>query len=102
MGSFNEFLRGTGKNKADALAKAWQEYVFENGHRCSLRETESAKLIRKVPPMKPHVEKQTVKTYNSLGYAKNVTQEIHSWQPDPTAPAKDWLEEWEFEVWVHA
>ena len=98
MGSYNETIVGRGKNKKEALREAWDQYVFENGHRCSLRETESAKKLRDVPPIKPMSEMKRVR--NAFGRVETV--EFVSSKEDPSAPKSEWLEEWEFEVWVHS
>lgn len=102
MGSYNEVLVGRGKNRADALANAWDEYVYQNGHRCSLRKTESARKLRDVPPVKPHVEVRKEPGYNLRGYRQMQEVAYHSMREDPAAPRSEWLEEWEFEVWVHS
>jgi hypothetical protein len=89
MGSYNEFLTGRGKNRAEALRAAWDEYVEENGTRCSLRPPIKGRLLRTVPPVKP-----MAKVERGIEYRWSAE--------DPTAPKSEWLEEWEFEVWVHS
>lgn len=89
MGTYNEVIFGAGLTKHDALADAWNEYVYEHGHRCSYRGTRNARLLRKQPPQKPHVE-----TRNGMTY--------HSVKPDPNAPPDEWLEVWQFEIDVHS
>ena len=98
MGSYNEFVTGKGKSKAEAFDNAWRDYVDENGHRCSFRGEIKAKLLRTEPPLKRHVEKGAPVRFKG----RMEPMEIISMQPDPTAPTSEWVQVWEFEVWVHS
>lgn len=89
MGRFNEVLVGVGKNREEAFRAAWDDYVYENGHRCSFRGHIAAERVARVPPDKPYVERRG-------------PIELRGVRPDPTAPDAEWLERWKFEVWVHA
>jgi hypothetical protein len=89
MGSYNEFMTGRGKNKSEAYRNACDEYIHENGHRCSIRDTIKAKMVKRVPPDKMQ---ETVIGRNTFIASR----------PDETAPESEWLEVWEFEVWVHS
>jgi hypothetical protein len=87
--TYNEFITGEGENKMEAFDKAWNEYVYENGHRCSERGIIAAKLLERVPPMKQQSR--------LVGRTQFISMER-----DLTAPQAEWLERWEFEVWVHS
>ena len=95
---FNEFLTGRGKTKKEALQNAWDAYVYENGHRCDLRDTISAELKRTVPPTKSMTRVDTYR--DQFGRKKDVT--VHYSGEDASAPKSEWEQEWTFEVWVHA
>lgn len=91
MGSWTETQRGTGKNREEAWDDVRSAYQAEYGWSHSIRDVVLGTLIRKVPPTKPVKTGSRRDGYVSIRY-----------EPDPTAPQSEWLEEWEFEFWVHA
>lgn len=84
-----ETVRGIGKNREEAESAAISDFFYEHGHRHSLRGIESAVYIGKVPPKKQVVELK--------GGMRHISQ-----VEDPTAPAGEWLEEWEFVIHTHS
>lgn len=99
MGHHYNTVRGIGKDKEDAKHAAIDQFLYENGHRHSVRGVESAKMIRKVPPQKQVEEK---KAHRVFGYAYPQYTTYIRMVDDPDAPPEKWLEEWEFELHTHA
>jgi hypothetical protein len=84
MGHFNTTITGTGKNKEEAKSIAIYNFLAEEGERHSVRDCKALSMV-KVPPKNPIKDgKYTV------------------YQPDPTAPQSEWLEQWTFDLHTHA
>jgi hypothetical protein len=89
MGHFHETVRGIGKDRAEAVRNGIDDFMRENGTRHSVRDTSKFKLLRKVPP-----ERMVEEVIGGRKYLTN--------KPDESAPKREWLEEWEFELHTHA
>jgi hypothetical protein len=100
MGHFHQTIKGIGKNRKEAEQAAISEFLHENGHRHSVRDTSKFKLLRKVPPMK---QVETIREGGIDWRTGRVVKHTYIESvEDPSAPQKDWLEEWEFELHTHA
>lgn len=98
MGSYNEILVGQGRTRQEAKANAWDAYVHENGHRCSLRGEISAELVRYLPPKKWVTVQEQCRDHFGRRRTIDVTHQV----ADTQARQSEWLQEWKFEVWVHS
>lgn len=85
MGHHYNTIRGVGKDRQEAQSRAIDDFLYEEGHRHSVRGVDKAELIQKVPPMR-------IVTEGNFMFNK----------PDPNAPESEWLEEWQFELHTHA
>ena len=97
MGHYYTAIKAVGKNRQEAEASAIHDFFYEHGHRHSLREIESAKFVRKVPP------KKEVRKDVSGGWRGhlNVPYVRIEMVEDQDAPPEQWLEEWEFVLHTH-
>lgn len=98
MGHFRTEVRGVGKTRREAESAAVADFFHEHGHRHSLREVESAVLVRRVPPKK---EVETIRLGTDL-YGRTTRTRVITFEDDPDAPPEEWLEEWEFVLHTHA
>jgi hypothetical protein len=99
MGHHYNKVIAIGRNREEALARAWSDFLYENGHRHSERGVESARMIRKVPPQK---EVRESRRGRGFGYGPAQYTVMVKMIDDPDAPPDKWLEEWEFELHTHA
>lgn len=88
-------VRGIGKDREDAESAAVSEFLYENGRRHDVRDVESPKLIRKVPPKKRVEEERRSRDGRLLAIVVSMVD-------DPEAPPDQWLEEWEFVLHTHS
>ena len=98
LGHFYNTITGVGKNRKEAETRAIADFMYEHGHRHSVRGIEAAKMLRKVPPKKNVEEKLPA---GHRPYGNNHTIIVRTVE-DTDAPPEKWLEEWEFELHTHA
>ena len=89
MGHFYEDYVGRGKNRSEAQRNMEQEFYFENGHRCDIRDVTNPRLLRTEPPTK------------WVNTSTNPRMQYMEERPDPDAPKDQWIQVWLFHVHYH-
>ena len=104
MGHFHTTVQARGRNREEAEVVAVHEFLFEHGHRHDIREIESAVLIRKAPPIRVVERPRQPGEHAKWGgpYVRFTPTTVFEEMEDPTAPADQWEEVWEFVIHSHA